>query len=72
MSIFGFQLFNSNERDYNVVSGGKYDVVIRRARERGKENKKNKKKMMMMACPSWSEFELINVAFSSLAALFIA
>jgi hypothetical protein len=60
MSIFVFQLFNSNDKDYNVVSGGKYDVVIRRERER----KNNKKKMM--TCPSWSEFELINLSSSSL------
>ena len=30
MSIFVFQLFNNNGKDYNVVSGGKYDVVIRK------------------------------------------
>jgi gentisate 1,2-dioxygenase len=59
MSIFVFQLFNSNDKDYNVVSGGKYDVVIRSKR---KEN--NAKKMM--TCPSWSEFELINLSSSSL------
>jgi len=55
MSIFVFQLFNSNDKDYNVVSGGKYDVVIRR------EKKTREKKMM--TCPSWSEFELINLSF---------
>ena len=29
MSIFVFQLFSKNDKDDNVVSGGKYDVVIR-------------------------------------------
>jgi len=39
MSIFVFQLFNSNDKDYNVVSGGKYDVVIRREREKKQQEK---------------------------------
>jgi hypothetical protein len=34
MSIFVFQLFNTNDKDYNVVSGGKYDVVIGKEREK--------------------------------------
>ena len=39
MSIFVFQLFSINDRDYNVVSdgggGSEYDVVIRRERDDG-------------------------------------
>lgn len=38
MSIFVFQLFNSNDKDYNVVSGGKYDVVIRRKEKQEKDD----------------------------------
>lgn len=48
MSIFVFQLFNSNEKDFNVVSGGKYDVVIRRERERERKQAEHDDDMSLL------------------------
>ena len=81
MSIFVFQLFSKNDKDDNVVSGGKYDVVIRQtSTERDERRKRGGRKTIdnewgrrrrsrkMLTCPSWFDLELINLFFFVLIA----